>query len=87
MERNGDSGRAALFTFALGIGNAMMMPAWVAVTPELVPRAELQTAIGLNSMGINVPAPSPSSFSPVPRGPCWRSHTAETCTRPGRPCC
>lgn len=43
-----------LFTFALGIGNAMMMPAWGAVTPELVPRAELQAAIGLNSMGINL---------------------------------
>ena len=43
-----------LFTFALGIGNAMMMPAWGAVTPELVPRAELPAAIGLNSMGMNV---------------------------------
>lgn len=43
-----------LFTFALGIGNAMMMPAWGAITPELVPRAELQAAIGLNSMGMNV---------------------------------
>lgn len=43
-----------LFTFALGIGNAMMMPAWGAITPELVPRAELQAAIGLNSMGLNV---------------------------------
>lgn len=43
-----------LFTFALGIGNAMMMPAWGAITPELVPRAQLQAAIGLNSMGLNV---------------------------------
>ena len=43
-----------LFTFALGIGNAMMMPAWGAVTPELVSRAELPAAIGLNSMGMNV---------------------------------
>jgi MFS family permease len=43
-----------IFTFALGIGTAMMMPAWGAITPELVPRQELQAAIGLNSMGMNV---------------------------------
>lgn len=43
-----------VFTFALGIGTAMMMPAWGAVTPELVPRSELQAAIGLNTIGMNV---------------------------------
>lgn len=43
-----------VFTFALGIGTAMMMPAWGAMTPELVQRTELQAAIGLNSMGMNV---------------------------------
>jgi MFS family permease len=43
-----------LLTFAMGIGAAMMMPAWAAVTPELVPRAELQPAIALNSLGINI---------------------------------
>lgn len=41
-------------TFAMGVGTAMMMPAWAAIVPELVPRAELQSAIALNSMGINV---------------------------------
>jgi MFS family permease len=41
-------------TFAMGLGTAMMMPAWAAITPELVPRAELPSAIALNSMGINV---------------------------------
>lgn len=41
-------------TFAMGVGAAMMMPAWAAVTPEIVPRAELQSAIALNSMGMNV---------------------------------
>lgn len=41
-------------TFAMGIGSAMMMPAWAALTPELVPRAELQSAIALNGIGINV---------------------------------
>ena len=43
-----------LLTFALGIGTAMMMPAWGAITPELVQRNELQAAIGLNTMGMNV---------------------------------
>jgi MFS family permease len=43
-----------VFTFALGIGTAMMMPAWGAITPELVPRSELHAAIGLNSIGMNV---------------------------------
>jgi MFS family permease/quinol monooxygenase YgiN len=42
------------FTFALGLGTALMMPAWAATTPELVPKTELQAAIALNSVGINV---------------------------------
>lgn len=37
------------FTFALGIGTAMMMPAWGAILPELVQRPELPAAIGLNT--------------------------------------
>jgi MFS family permease len=41
-------------TFAMGIGSAMMMPAWAAITPEIVPRTELQVAVALNSMGMNV---------------------------------
>lgn len=41
-------------TFALGIGSAMMTPAWAATMPELVPREELQPAISLNSLGVNV---------------------------------
>ncbi len=43
-----------VFTFALGIGTAMMMPAWGAITPELVQRSELHAAIGLSSIGMNV---------------------------------
>ena len=43
-----------VLTFAMGIGAAMMIPAWAAITPEIVPRRELQSAIALNSMGINV---------------------------------
>jgi len=41
-------------TFVLGIGSAMMAPAWAAVTPEIVPREELRPAVALNSMGVNV---------------------------------
>lgn len=41
-------------TFALGCGNAMLMPAWSATVPQLVPRDELPAAIALNSMGINL---------------------------------
>jgi predicted MFS family arabinose efflux permease/quinol monooxygenase YgiN len=43
-----------VFTFALGVGTAMMMPAWGAITPELVQRSELHAAIGLNTIGMNV---------------------------------
>lgn len=43
-----------VFTFALGTGTAMMMPAWASIIPELVPRSQLQPAIVLNSVGINV---------------------------------
>ncbi|HNG50327.1 MAG TPA: MFS transporter [Plasticicumulans sp.] len=41
-------------TAALGIGSALMAPAWAALTPELVPKPELQSAIALSSVGINV---------------------------------
>ncbi|MDT8397138.1 MAG: MFS transporter [Pseudomonadales bacterium] len=41
-------------TFLLGIGFAMIMPAWQAIIPEVVPRAELGGAIALNTMGMNV---------------------------------
>ena len=41
-------------TFASGVGTALMLPAWASITPELVPRDQLQAAIALNSLGINV---------------------------------
>lgn len=43
-----------IITFALSSGAAIMTPAWAATVPELVPREELQPAVALNSMGINV---------------------------------
>lgn len=42
------------FTFLLGCGTAMSLPAWAALTPELVPKSELHGAITLNGLGINV---------------------------------
>lgn len=42
------------FTFALGCGAAMTMPAWAAIAPELVSRDILPAAITLNGLGMNV---------------------------------
>jgi MFS family permease/quinol monooxygenase YgiN len=42
------------FTFALGVGAAMMMPAWAAIVPDLVSADEMPAAIALNSIAINV---------------------------------
>ena len=42
------------FTAALGLGAAFMAPAWQALTPEVVPRDQLRSAIALNSVGVNV---------------------------------
>ena len=41
-------------TFLLNIGSAMNNPAWQAIVPELVPRAELPDAISLSSAGFNL---------------------------------
>lgn len=41
-------------TFVGGIGAALMGPAWQAIVPELVPRAQLKNAVALNSLGINI---------------------------------
>jgi MFS family permease len=41
------------FTFALGVGGALMMPAWASIVPDLVPAEDLQSAIALNSVAIN----------------------------------
>lgn len=42
------------FTFVIGVGTALMMPAWAAVIPELVSGEDLQSAVALNSIAINV---------------------------------
>ena len=43
-----------LFTLTIGTGAAFVAPAWQAIVPLLVPRAQLKPAIALNSMGINI---------------------------------
>lgn len=48
------AGLLLAFTFASGTGTALLMPAWQAIVPQLVPRTELQPAIALNSVGINI---------------------------------
>jgi len=46
--------RLLSLTFLLGVGTAMSNPAWQAITPELVPAAELPAAIALSGVGINI---------------------------------
>jgi len=41
-------------TLALGVGSAFTMPAWSAMIPELVGRKDLQAAITLNGLAMNV---------------------------------
>ncbi|MGE8361013.1 MFS transporter [Pseudomonas sp.] len=43
-----------LLTLGMGIGTALMMPAWSALTPELVDKRDLGSAIALSSLGINI---------------------------------
>lgn len=43
-----------VFTFLLGIGAAVQLPAWQASTPELVPRSEIRAAARLEMVGINI---------------------------------
>ncbi|WP_158818022.1 MFS transporter [Methylocapsa sp. S129] len=43
-----------LTTFFLGVGGALAAPAWMAITPLLVSRRELEGAIAANSVGFNI---------------------------------
>jgi MFS family permease len=47
-------GTLLALTFLLNIGSALNNPAWQAIVPELVPRAELPDAIAINSAGFNL---------------------------------
>jgi MFS family permease len=43
-----------VFTFALGAGQAVTLPTWQAVIPELVPRAQLPAASALGAVNTNL---------------------------------
>jgi len=43
-----------LLTLMLGMGTAMVMPAWQSIIPEVVKRSDLGGAIALNTMGMNI---------------------------------
>ncbi len=41
-------------TFVGGLGAALMGPTWQSIVPALVPRAQLRSAVALNSLGVNI---------------------------------
>ena len=41
-------------TFLLGVGGALSSPAWQSITPLLVPRQDMDSAIAANSVGYNL---------------------------------
>jgi MFS family permease len=43
-----------IFTFVVGAGSALIAPSWQAIVPSIVPHKDLQAAISLNSVGINI---------------------------------
>lgn len=40
-------------TFAFGVGQALTLPAWAAIIPDLVPRSQLQSASALGAISVN----------------------------------
>jgi MFS family permease len=46
--------RVLLFTFLVSSGGVLMMPAWQAIVPQLVPRADLGPAVAANGVGFNI---------------------------------
>lgn len=59
-------------SFAVGIGNALMRPAWSACIPEWVPRQQLRAAVTLSSMTQNISraiGPAIGGFVIVALGP------------------
>jgi MFS family permease len=41
-------------TFAIGVGSALLAPAFLAILPELVPREEIPAAVSLNGISMNL---------------------------------
>src|SRR3989442_155723 len=53
------------FTFAVGVGAAVTMPAWAAIVPELVNADERASALAPNSTGVHI---TPDLRPGSPRG-------------------
>jgi len=53
---SGVTGTATLLavTFGLGVCTAIMSPTWQSIIPRLVPKQELQPAVALHAVGINI---------------------------------
>jgi MFS family permease len=47
-------GSLLVFSFIVTVGSAMTAPAWQSVVAQLVPKADLPSAVAANSVGINV---------------------------------
>jgi MFS family permease len=47
-------GALLALTFAIGVGSAFVAPAFQAILPELVPRADLPAAVSLNGISMNL---------------------------------
>lgn len=61
-------------TVSLGIGSALSLPAYVALTPALVPRPQLQAASALNTVSINIAQAAGPALAGVviaSLGPAW----------------
>jgi MFS family permease len=43
-----------LFAFLIGVGGALIAPAWQAIVPQLVPKQDLSPAVSANSVGFNI---------------------------------
>jgi MFS family permease len=43
-----------LFTFLIGAAGALTLPAWQSIVPQLVPKANLTSAVAANSVGVNI---------------------------------
>src|SRR6266446_4334524 len=43
-----------LFIFLIGVGGALIAPAWQAIVPQLVPKRDLRPAVAANGGGVHV---------------------------------
>jgi MFS family permease len=73
-----------VFAFTVGIATALNVPAWQAITPELVPRDQLSAAAALGGVGFNIarslgPALGGLLVAAVGNGACGRKSPCLLC--------